>query len=162
MVRVTLKPSRQLAIALTGAHLGAAATLFPLDIFLWTKLGFAMVVAISLAATIRRHALLASRTAVVAVELHELDRAVLQTRNGLWHDARLLETTYVSPFLSVLNLRITGRLVPRHMLIVKDNVDPEDFRRLRAWLRWGYRKEMPGTRAADPAAASAQRCGGKP
>ena len=153
MVRVTLKPSRQLAIVVTGVHLGAIAALYPLDLALWAKLVIAIPVGISLVTTLCRHALLAGRSALVAVELHELDHAAVRTRDGIWHDARILETTYVSPILSVLNLRIPGRLLPCHILIVPDNVDPEDFRGLRVRLRWGYRKEaLRGSR--DPAASA--------
>ena len=66
-------------------------------------------------------------------------RHAIKTKD-LARQARVLGTSYVSPRLSVINLRLDGRMFARHMLIVSDNADAECFRRLRVLLRWGYRK----------------------
>ena len=50
--------------------------------------------------------------------------------------ATVLGTSYVSASLTVLNLKLAGRRVVEHILIVPDNVDPEAFRELRVLLRW--------------------------
>jgi toxin CptA len=151
MLRLTLKPSRLLAIALTVVHICAAATLVPLDLPAWAKAGLALAVAASLAQAVLRHALLKGRGCLIAIELREDDRAAVQTRDGTWHDTRVLGTTYVSPLLSVINLRLDGRRFARHMLVVPDNADAEYFRQLRVWLRWGYRNLPSGAAAADAA-----------
>ena len=43
--------------------------------------------------------------------------------------------------LCVLNLRMAGSLLARHVVIVSDNVDAEEFRRQRVLLRWGSRRQ---------------------
>jgi toxin CptA len=139
MLRLTLKPSRSIAIVLTTAHLAAAATLLPLDLPAWAKVLLTLTIAASLAHAVFRYALLRGASCLGAIELREHDQLAVQTRDGTWHEARILGTSYVSPVLSVINLRLEGRRCARHMVIVSDNADAEYFRRLRVWLRWGYR-----------------------
>ena len=140
MLRLTLRPSPALAIIFTLAHTTAAGTLVPLDLPAWAKVILALAIVASLAHAALRYALLKGAGCLTAIELREGDRAAAQTRDGTWHQARVLGTSYVSPLLSVINLRLDGRMFARHMLIVPDNADAEYFRRLRVLLRWGYRK----------------------
>jgi toxin CptA len=141
MLRVALTSSRWLAAALIVSHAAAAATLAPLDLPLWAKLGLALLIAASLAHALYRHAFLASRESCTALEVREADQAAVHTRARGWQDARILGTTYVSPVLTVVNLRLTGFVFAKHVVIVADNVDGETFRRLRVKLRWAYRAE---------------------
>jgi toxin CptA len=139
MLRLALGPSRSIAIALTLAHIAASATLLPLDLPIWARVTLALPIAASLAHTLLRYALLQGSGCLVTIELRENDRVAAQTRGGAWHEGRVLGTTYVSPHLCVINLKLNGRRFARHALIVPDNADAEDFRRLRVWLRWGCR-----------------------
>ena len=148
MLRVRLKPSPLLAAAFTAAHLAAALTLIPLDLPLWAKLLITLPIAASLVHALRHTAFLRSPTSPIALELKGADGAAIQTRNGDWHGARILGTTYVSPLLTVLNLRLQGRRTARHVVIVPDGIGAEDFRKLRVRLRWDYRTETPGSRDA--------------
>ena len=140
MLRVTLRPSRSLAAVLAAAHLACAVLLVPLDLPLWVKCALAAAIALSLTSALRRHALRLGRSALVALELRGEDRAAVQTRDGEWRDARVLPTTYVSPVLTIVNLRSAQRLRPYHAVIIPDSVRAEDFRALRVWLRWRYRR----------------------
>lgn len=140
MLRVTLKRSRQLAAALTAAHAGAAITLVPLDVPIWGKLALTLLITASLGYTLRRHALLRSSDALMALELREGDSAAIKTGAEDWREARILGTTYVSPSLTVVNVRVPGLWRARHIVIVSDNADAESFRRLRVRLRWSYRQ----------------------
>jgi toxin CptA len=141
MLRVILKPSRRLAAVLIAAHTAAAFTLVPLALPAWAKAGLALLVAASLGYALYRHAWLRGAGSVTAIEILEHDRVAVETRSGVRHEARVLGTTYVSPGLCVVNLRVEGRLCARHAVILSDRVDAETFRRLRVWLRWGYRQE---------------------
>jgi toxin CptA len=141
MLRVQFKPSRYIAAVLTAAHAVAAATMLPLDLPIAGKLALVVLVVASLAHAILQHALLWSRRALTALELRDKGEVAVQTRDGEWHDARILGTSYVSPTLSAINLRVADARLARHILIVPDNCDPEQFRRLRVYLRWGYKKQ---------------------
>jgi toxin CptA len=115
-------------------HVAAGATLVPLDVALGVKLALAVLVAVSLAHALWRHALLRGSRAVTAVKI--TDNATGAALVGTsWRDVRILGTSYVTPWLTVLNLAQAGRR-PRHVLIVADNADAEDFRKVRVLLRW--------------------------
>jgi|SRR5687767_14767595 toxin CptA len=141
MLRVALQPSRYLAIALTAAHLCAALVLVPLELPLWSKVTLLAVVIASFAYALRRHALLQTAGAFVAVEFRQHDCVAVQTRDGGWQEARLLPTTCVSPLLTVLNLRMARGVFARHVVLARDSANPEDYRQVRVWLRWAYRPE---------------------
>jgi toxin CptA len=146
MLRVTLRSSRSIAAVLTSAHALAALTVLPLDVALWIQLALAVAVGISLTRALWRFAFLRSRYAFLAVEFLCDGKVSALTRDGEWRDALLLHSTYVSPLLTVLNVRVPGRRFVWHVLLVPDNCDLEAFRRIRVWLRWGY-----GRTAVKPA-----------
>jgi toxin CptA len=76
----------------------------------------------------------------VALEVTEAGRISFRTRHGEWRECELLPSSYVSPRLTILNLKPEGGRV-RHVVLVPDNVDARDFRRLRTWLRWAAQPE---------------------
>jgi hypothetical protein len=136
MVRASLKPSPRLAAVLISTHTVAAGTIVPLDIPLAIKAALAIAVAASLVWSLQRHALLRATRSVIALEVRDRLTAAIQGRDHVWRDARVLGTTYVSAALTVLNLRVPGERLPRHVLLVPDNVDEQAFRRIRVLLRW--------------------------
>jgi hypothetical protein len=141
MLRIAIHPSRYLAFALTAAHAAAAsaALLCPFD---WAvRAAIVVFVAGSLAVNARRYAGLRSADSIVAVELADDGAWTYCRRDGVWREAKLLASTYVSPAVTVLGLRRPGDWLARHALIVPDNVDPGNFRRLRMALRWPRRGE---------------------
>jgi toxin CptA len=82
-----------------------------------------------------RTAALRAPVAIVALEVTEGGRVSFRTRQGEWRECELLGSSYVSPYLTILNLEPPGARV-RHAVLVPDNVEAQDFRRLRTWLRW--------------------------
>ena len=137
---IELRPSRQLAVILGGAHLGAVLALAMLPAALWLQAGAIALLLLNAAYTIRRHAWRRGRTAVTA--LHFTDREQLRVRlhDGIWHTGRMLGSSTVSVLCTVLNIRLTDHRFPLHTVIMNDCIDIEDFRRLRVWLRWGPRE----------------------
>src|SRR5829696_5420211 len=106
MLRVEVRPSRYIATMATAAHGVAAATILPLDLPIVGKVALAALTGASLAHAIWHHALLRSGRAVAALELREKGEVAVQTQDGVWHDARILGTSYVSRTLSAINLRL--------------------------------------------------------
>jgi toxin CptA len=51
-------------------------------------------------------------------------------------DCELSGSSYISPRLTIVNLRPRGKGRARHVILVPGNVDARDFRRLRMWMRW--------------------------
>ena len=132
-----LKPSLKLAGLLVVAHvlaLGAAwvsLTGWPQGL---VGLGVLLSGAGCLAEVLHR-----SSRAVLSLELREDGRASWRDRNGRWHEGRLGSEHFVSTVLVVLRLDQTGRGL-KWLVLMGDSARPEDFRRLRVWLRW--RREL--------------------
>jgi hypothetical protein len=99
----------------------------------------AACIAASLVRSLRRHASLTTPSSIVSVTVLDDSTVVVDRRRGAARTAEVLGTSYVSSTLTVLNLKIVGRRLVEHVLVVPDNVDPEAFRQLRVVLRWRHR-----------------------
>jgi toxin CptA len=134
--RVALKGSKRLAVLICAAHLAGIELLWPLAISLWLKLGLSLALWLSLLFSIRRDALLLARDSIVALELNQDGSGTLKTRGGEWQECALLGSSFISPYLTILNLEFGNRLQARHAVLLPDSLGAEDYRRLRVWLRW--------------------------
>ena len=140
MVRAKLRRSRYLAAAFTVVHAATAATIAPLDVAIEVKLFIALAIVVSLGHVLHRHALLMSSASVRELEVHDREHASIRSKDGRWRDAQILGTTYVSPLMTVINLRMGKWKWTRHVIVVGDNMDAEDFRQVRVILRWCHAK----------------------
>jgi hypothetical protein len=135
-LRIELRASRTLAIALTGAHaLAAGAVLASVPGLHWGLLA-AAVLAANTCWTLKRHALLLAPCALTSLELRaECDCRATQ-RDGRSAECRIRGSSYVSAWLIVLHLCEPGRRFDRRVALFPDGVGSERFRRLRVRLRW--------------------------
>jgi toxin CptA len=136
MLRIDLRRSRQLALLLGAVHAAALGLGFAAGLPWWVNLLLAVAVAVSAAHTIALHAWHSLHASLVALELSDECQLKVQDHRGEWRNAELLPSTFVTPRLTVLNLRFDGARLARHIIIVPDRVDAEAFRRLRVLLRW--------------------------
>jgi toxin CptA len=144
--RIAVGPSVLIAIAVSIVHVGAAAVLWLVPVPVLGKAVFTVAIAVSLINFMARDAALHASRSIVALELGERGEIACQTRKGTWLDCELLGSSYVSPGMTIVNLRLRGWGRYRRVILVPDNVDPEGFRRLRIWLRWrGERNVNPDT-----------------
>ena len=128
--------SRLLAAALTGMH-GLCALLVLLMPLGWT---LRLVLLIAVAASLTYHWLReVSRRLPDSVNgLHLAADGTFSVRlhRGDWTPAEVLGTSFVKPWLTVLNLKLEGRRFMLPAVLLPDALNREDFRRLRVWLRW--------------------------
>ena len=143
--RIPVGPSALIAVAVCIVHVGAGAVPWLVPIPVVGKALFTLVIALSLVYFMARDAALHAPRSIVALELGEQGEIACQTRNGAWLDCELLGSSYVSPGMTVVNLRPRGWNGYRRVILVPDNVDPDDFRRVRAWLRWRSAAVNPDT-----------------
>ena len=136
MVRASLKRSWRIGTALAICHVAAAAAVVPLDVPLAFSAALAIAIAASSVHSVYRHALLIATRSVLTIEVRDRHTAAVQGRDGALRDARILGTSYVTATLTVLNLRVEGEWLARHVVLVSDNVDEHEFRRMRVLLRW--------------------------
>jgi hypothetical protein len=134
--RLAISFSTCLAVVLSALHVAAGALAALMPIPAWAKAISIVAVLWSLKHCLGEVALLRSPGAIVAVDVTREGRVFCRTRRGEWLDCELLPSSFVSYRLTILNLRVRRTQRTHHVVLCRDNVDPADFRRLRAWLRW--------------------------
>ena len=136
MLGITLRPSRILTAILALAHGAAIVVIVAVSMPLWLQSIAIAALVVNFAWSTRQSALLRSPDAVVAIEIAADDVFGIQTRRGAWIECEVLGSTYVTAFLTILNLRERGGSGTRRAVVLPDSMDGEDFRKLRVWLRW--------------------------
>jgi toxin CptA len=133
---ISVTPSRQLALLLCAMHLAAAGAVSVTPAPPWVRFVLLLAIAASLFHCLARDAVLCAPGAIVALEIGEDGVVSFRTRRGTWFECAVLGSSFVSPRLTIVHLRQSGQRRTRHVILVPDNVEGEDFRRLRVWLRW--------------------------
>lgn len=139
-LHIGLGSSRYLTVALAAVHGFAAAMLWLSSVPWWLFLAALPPLAGSLVFYVRREGLRLAPAALVSFTLYHDCRCEFQTRDGNEHKAELLGSSFVAPYLAVLNLKPADSFLARHAVIVPDNVDAEQFRKLRVVLKWRCNK----------------------
>ncbi|WP_394807390.1 protein YgfX [Nitrosomonas sp.] len=139
------KHSYRLATILSLAHLATAGLLWLLELHLGIKTIVTVVLVLSLIYYLRQDALLTANDAVVVLVLSDEMQCTLTTRSDELIVCSILGSTFVAPYLTVLNLQPVGKFFTCSVVILPDSIDAEEFRQLRVWLRWKWRnnKEKP-------------------
>ena len=136
-IHLNLQPSILLAtiIGFVVLMMSVVLILLPLNAaFKWPLLALMMVASVY---SIRRYALLTSATSVIHLSLTQTSKLQLTYKDAKQAEVRVLESSFVSPYLTVLNLQDieTGRRLS--ILLLPDSAESNGFRQLRVWLRWG-------------------------
>lgn len=134
--QLELTPSRYLAAMLLMAHGLFLAALPQLALPIWSKLALAGLVLCSMFYYLRRDAWLRAPDSCVGMRLQG-DEVELLLRDGRRVPGRLLHDTLVTPWLTVLNLKLAGQHAVRSTVILPDSLAADAFRELRVWLKWG-------------------------
>jgi toxin CptA len=131
-IQLVLKPSRVLAGASLAAIVMLAITPMPRA----AEILLLAVVILSCACHVA-DCLLRLPRSLTRLELNGKEELHVTRRDGKSHRVDILPGSFVTPYLTILNMRIrdTGKL--RHLLVTPDRVQQDEFRRLRVWLRWG-------------------------
>jgi hypothetical protein len=129
--RLELSPSWILAFAILVLHAAAAASVFAVLPTPAGALLAAALLALGLAAAWAR-ALLKSQASVRALELSSIEMMV-ELKDGRRFVAETGERRHVSRFMVTLPVR---RPVRRTILVTRDMLQAEEFRRLRLWALW--------------------------
>lgn len=140
-VQLELSPSANLVWMIALASLTACLVLLflPLPVAL-KALSVALIVALAVY-YIRQHGTLTLTRSIVRLALNPESGLQVTERGGRSHQVTVLPNSFVAPYLTVLNLQATESKRYFSLLLLADNVDPEGFRQLRVWLRWGRERQ---------------------
>lgn len=136
LTEIRLHPSRQLLVLLVAAHLGAFAVVLAMPLVGWLMAMLVLAILLSMVYAIWRFALLRGRGAVVGLRVTR-DGLEMETCAGVWLPTIVLGSSFVSPWLTVLHLKLQGRRFMVPVVLLPDSLAHDAFRRLRVWLRWG-------------------------
>lgn len=144
MLRIPISPSPLMATALVLAHgLAIACVLVYAPGWGWIIAGI-VALAASLIFHLRRDALQLAGDSLAEISLQEDGNCDLLTRGGGELQGRVMASTFVSAFLTAVNVRLdSGRI--RTAILLPDSASAENRRKLRVWLRHALRLEENGS-----------------
>ena len=129
------RPSRWLLILMLFAHGGAIAVLLALVEWPWpVRLLLVVMVLASLWFTMGKQGWRQSPTRIRHLIWQTENEWRLALCNGEILTARLRPSSFMHPWLVVLNLRVEGRWLPRSLVLARDSLDATTFRQLRVRL----------------------------
>ena len=141
MLRLEFRPSYTLAAVLLAAHGIAGACIFTLDLSAAVQALLGGVMLVSAARLIGDRALLRLPASIIALEVSADEEVVYRTRDGRFHAAQLTGRHYVAPWFTVVELRTAAQR--RHICVMPDQLQADQFRQLRVRLRWPPRPSEP-------------------
>jgi len=136
MLTLCFKSSKVLAALLLFMHFLSLLLAWLMPLPFWFKLLISPALLASGAFYVKRDALLTAPDSTIALQVHSDCQCEIQNRQGEWVDAELLGTSFVAPYLTVLNFKIAGKRLAKHVVIFPDAVNSEHFRQLRVLLKW--------------------------
>ena len=136
-IRLALRPSRQLAAVLALAGATACAVMASLPIPLREALVLDAIIATFAIYHVAKDAWLRMPWSIVALEVTSEGAFRCQSRAGVWIDVEVRGDSFVTPWLTILNLAEPKKWLARRAILLSDSGDAEMFRALRVWLRWG-------------------------
>ncbi len=146
MLRINLKPSRQLTLFLIVGHLIAAACVVIVPLQLGLKVLLLGMLLMSLLFNLRHQSWRAWPFSIIALQFERDSPVFMQFRNGKTLEAQVLESSVVTPYLTILLLKPNQSWFARSVVLMPDMLTAERFRVLRVWLKWGVgRNTAPKT-----------------
>lgn len=130
-----LRGSYYLAGILCLGHCSVAALLWWLDLAPVLRASAWLILLGSLFYELRL-ALRLGGNAVTALRIETDGVLRLHTARRGWVAGELLGSSYVTSFLSVINLRVADERRMRSVVLLPDSIGRDEYRRLRVWLRW--------------------------
>ena len=134
-LRLQPKTSRILVSLLSVGHIGAIAILFPLDLSLLVKSAIALMLIISLAVSLKKQPGRVGEGGVQTLIWQADGDWLLETADGQSFAATLHESTYVHPYMVVLNFRQENKRGLLSFPLAPDALGAETFRILRVRLK---------------------------
>lgn len=136
MLDLKLHASRTLVFLLALAHLLSLVLIWLLPLTQAAQILSSLLLMASFLFYLRRDGLLAAGNSILQLRLDPECNCTYQTRAGAWREARLLGSSMVTPWLSVLNLMPENSRIARHLVIFPDSAEAESLRKMRVLLRW--------------------------
>lgn len=130
------KPSYLLATILSLFSLVMWLIVLIAPIAMLAKVALLIAGLLACAYAVSRYALLLLPDAITQLDFNTNNEIRVVTKDKRELKAELLADSFVSPWLTILNLKLAGRFWQHQLLILPDSLSPELFRQLRVRLLW--------------------------
>ena len=137
--QLVLKPSRRLAYILLLVSLFALLLEMCLP-FTWLHKAALFLMTVLVAAySVACDALLILPWSCHLLTLNKDNEIVVTQKNDKNFFVKVLPTSLVMTQLTVINMRGTGQIWSRNIILLADSADAEEARLWRVWLKWGLK-----------------------
>ncbi len=134
--RLSLGSSRRLIATLCVVHGAGLAIAWTAALPVWSQSGLSLLLAANLIHAVAMHGRRSMAGSVIELNWGgEPGRLDYKTRAGQVETGTILHSTFVAPYLTVINVKSPGSRWPCHVVIFPDACRNNDFRKLRVWLR---------------------------
>jgi len=134
-VRFSLKPSPSLGVLFLSIHLGAIFGVVFANIWVGVKLGLIFFVLMNLVAVIRVYVLYGGRSSVIEFGSIGAREWGLKLFSGKDIVSGIKHPVFLSNYLIIINFISNGRGFSRVVLIAKDSLSEDSFRKLKVLLK---------------------------
>ena len=134
---LALKPSRRLAYILALVSLFACVLVICLPFSFQYKIFLVLAILFVATYSVACDALLILPWSCHFLTLNKENEIFLEQKNGKNFVVKILPTSLVAPQLTILNMKIQGRLWPQNIILLADSADANEARLWRVWLKWG-------------------------
>ena len=134
-LQLEIRRSKSLLYFLCLLHVIAIGVIFFLVMSIEIILLLTLFILYSAYYSITRYALLSAPDAVVTVIWDHNDKWKIRTRRSREQVVKLMWDSFTHPNLTVLNFKRQGQFFSQSVILLADNVNKEDFRRLRVRLK---------------------------
>jgi len=134
---VMLRPAHRLAYVLALVHAATGVLLLFMPLPPWGLVALITAVAASGVYAVWRQALRRGSRAITSLRFSNREQLEIGRRDGSRESGRILGSSTAGTLLVVLNIRLERRRRPVHVVVTRDSLEDDEFRRLRVWLRWG-------------------------
>lgn len=135
-----LHPSRFLTFAIFMACLIVLCVVFVLPFGWLFSSVISLIISLTCVYVLLRDARLNLADSCMALRLDACDSIALILHDGRQLSGRLSAAGVILPFVVLLSVRLE-KGGHRSIVLLKDNMDADDFRRLRAVLRWSAKQQ---------------------
>jgi toxin CptA len=129
-------PSRRVRSWVVGVFAAALAALLLAPLAPLAKAAAAPALAVAAFRALRRHGWQEGPGGMRALAVDLASRLEVEHADGSRAQGRVLDGSFVAPWLVIVRWRPVGARLSRTILLAPDAVDAHEFRRLRILLRW--------------------------
>jgi len=136
IIQIDLRASKSLTVLLLSIHMGAITVLCWVPIPIWIKLIAITFCLWDLTRLLRLHIFRNTALAIIKFTINSEQQWWLIDYQGQSHLASLQGNSFMTAYLIILNFKINGSRVKKSVVIARDSVDRDSFRRLSVHLRF--------------------------